>query len=134
MPTINPFRGWLYNQSKLPDLSKVITPPYDNISPIDQNKFYKASDHNFVRLILNNAQGDSRYSAAADTLATWQANQILIQDKQPAIYLLTQSFHQSGRLVNRTGIIAALKLEDLGSSILPHERTFPKHIKDRYQL
>ena len=134
MPTINPFRGWLYNQSKLPDLSKVITPPYDNISPIDQNKFYATSDYNYVRLILNGAPGDSRYSVAAETLATWQSNQILIQDKQPAIYLLTQSFHQSGRLITRTGIIATLKLEDLGSGILPHERTFPTHIKDRYQL
>ena len=134
MPAINPFRGWFYNQSKLPDLSQVITPPYDNISPIDQSKFYAASDHNFVRLILNNAQGDSRYSAAAETLATWQANQILIHDNQPAIYLLTQSFRKSSRLVTRTGIIAALKLEELGSGILPHEQTFPKHIKDRYQL
>ena len=53
MVRIAPFHGILYNQNKIRDLSKVIAPPYDVISREEQERLYRRSAHNVVRLILN---------------------------------------------------------------------------------
>ncbi|MEE8076481.1 MAG: DUF1015 family protein, partial [Candidatus Binatia bacterium] len=43
---IIPFRGLLYNPAKIRDLSRVIAPPYDVITPEEQERLYKKSPHN----------------------------------------------------------------------------------------
>ncbi|MFH1850935.1 MAG: DUF1015 domain-containing protein [Candidatus Neomarinimicrobiota bacterium] len=134
MPEIYPFRGWYYNQSLINDLSSVVTPPYDNIAAEDEQNYRDASEFNFIHLILNDAPGEARYPAAARVLADWTTRNILVRDETPALYLLAQTCRRDGREVTRTGVIAELQLEELGTGVLPHERTFPKHILDRYRL
>ena len=53
MVLIAPFRGLFYNQKKVRDLAKVIAPPYDVISKDEQEKLYKRSPYNFIRLDLS---------------------------------------------------------------------------------
>ena len=65
MIRIAPFRGVSYNQKKIRDLSKVIAPPYDVISKEEQDKLYKKSPYNFVRLDLS--QEPDSYGAVART-------------------------------------------------------------------
>ena len=60
MVRIAPFRGVFYNQKKIRDLAKVVTPPYDVISPEEQEKLYRKSPYNFVRLDFNQELGPLR--------------------------------------------------------------------------
>ncbi len=52
MAEIKPFRGIIYNQEKIKDLAKVTAPPYDVISPLEQQLYYKSHPYNVIRLIL----------------------------------------------------------------------------------
>ena len=50
MADIRPFRGVHYNKSLVKDLSAVICPPYDIISPQQQEELHKKSEYNFIWL------------------------------------------------------------------------------------
>jgi uncharacterized protein (DUF1015 family) len=134
MLRIAPFRGVFYNQKKIRDLAKVIAPPYDVISPVEQERLYKKSPYNFVRLDLS--QEPDSYQAVAQMLAEWQAQGIFERDQESAIYFLTQRFHlKSGEEKNRQGFFALTELQDLaGGDIRPHERTHAAPKEDRLKL
>ena len=87
MVRIARFRGVFYNPKKLRDLSKVIAPPYDVISKEEQEKLYRRSPHNFVRLDLS--QEPDSYDAVAQLFADWYVDRIFERDEIPAIYFLS---------------------------------------------
>jgi len=67
MAVVVPFKGVLYNLEKIDDFSKVTAPPYDIISPEQQERYYKNSPHNVIRLILgkqspDDSNSDNRYT------------------------------------------------------------------------
>ena len=134
MIRIAPFRGTLYSQKKIRDLAKVIAPPYDVISKAEQDKLYKKSPYNFVRLDLS--QEPESYGAVAQLLNEWQSQGIFERDDQPAIYFLSQRFKlKTGEQKIREGFIALTELQDLGSGdIRPHEKTHDAPREDRLQL
>lgn len=132
MPDIKPFRGILYNQEAV-ELGDVVAPPYDVISPQQQAYLYEKNPYNVVRLILGRER--DWYATAARCLEDWRQNEILIQDDQPCVYVLSQTFDVAGKQRTRRGFVAACRLEDIGKgSIFPHEKTLAKPIKDRLQL
>ena len=53
MAFILPFRGISYNPQKIKDFGEVVAPPYDVISPQEQEALYQRHPRNVVRLILN---------------------------------------------------------------------------------
>ena len=134
MIRIAPFRGVFYNQKKNRDLAKVVAPPYDVISKEEQEKLYKKSPYNFVRLDLS--QEPDSYDSVARTLSEWQAQGILEADEAPAIYFSTQRFKlKSGEQKLRTGFFALVELQDLSSGdIRPHEKTLEAPKEDRLKL
>jgi uncharacterized protein (DUF1015 family) len=134
MVRIAPFRGVFYNQKKVRDLSKVIAPPYDVISKEEQEKLYKKSPHNFVRLDLS--QEPDAYNAAAQLLQEWQAQGILERDETPAIYFSSHHFKlTSGEQKQRHGFFALTQLQDPSSGeIRPHEKTLDAPKEDRLKL
>jgi uncharacterized protein (DUF1015 family) len=134
MVSVAPFRGILYNGKKIRDLSRVIAPPYDVITPEEQDKLYRKSPYNVVRLILN--QEAEPYEAVARLLEGWLAEGILVHDESPAIYFLRHRFqHHDGKEKERQGFIALTRLEDFSSgNIHPHERTLDKPKEDRFRL
>ena len=134
MARVSAFKGWRYNQDIVGDLKNVIVPPYDVITPKEQNAYYDASPYNYIRINLNNADGDEKYFSAANTLNMWVGSGVLFEESQPAIYILSQSFLVEGNLVERIGCICALTLSELGDEVLPHEQTIDKHLDDRYKL
>lgn len=134
MPGIFPFNGWRYNVDKVPDPAQVIAPPYDVIDSTEQQQLYDASPYNFVRLILNKAEGEERYREASRILKEWTREGIIHRDQHPGFYLVDQTFDLKGETVTRTGLVGALDLEELGDDILPHEQTIDKYITDRYRL
>ena len=60
MPRILPFRGVRYDPGRAPDLTRVTAPPYDMISPAEQEELYRRDPHNVVRLILGRTEEDGR--------------------------------------------------------------------------
>ena len=140
MAEIHPFRGGHYNQSLVSDLSKVICPPYDVISPQLQRELYARSEYNFVRLefgreLPQDTIGDNRYTRAKATLEQWLSQEILRVDEKPAIYLHDHYFRFQERRHRRRGIIARVRLEEWETRVVrPHEGTLSGARRDRLDL
>jgi uncharacterized protein (DUF1015 family) len=134
MVRIAPFRGVFYNQKKIRDLAKVVTPPYDVISREEQEKLYRKSPYNFVRLDFN--QEPDPYASVAELLQSWQAEGILERDEIPALYFAVHKFALSdGKVKQRQGFFALTELQDFASGeIRPHERTLEAPKQDRLKL
>src|SRR4051812_3318480 len=118
MADILPFMGTRFNSQLIGNLSKVLSPPYDVISPELQEDLYQRHPNNVVRLEL--AKDDSsddnfsnRYTRAANAFRTWRSDGILIEDENPAIYLYEQEFKlPKGEVKKRRGFFSLVKLED----------------------
>jgi uncharacterized protein (DUF1015 family) len=134
MVSIAPFRGLFYNQRKVRDLAKVIAPPYDVISKEEQERLYKRSPYNFIRLDLS--QEPDAYTAAAQLLESWINGGVLERDEVPAVYYMAQRFTLgNGQQKERRGFFALMQLEDFETgNIRPHERTLDAPKEDRLKL
>jgi uncharacterized protein (DUF1015 family) len=138
MAKIAPFKAIIYNQKKIKDLSRVVSPPYDIISPGQQNRLHAAHPYNIVRIdfgkmLSGDNEKNNRYTRAKIFLQHWCKEKILIQDNLPAIYLYAQNYAFQRRNFVRWGIIARLRLED-DDSVLAHEKTSLHHRSDRLKL
>lgn len=117
MVQIKPFRGMFYNRAKT-DIRDVVSPPWDVISASSDY-----SKYNIVHIDLN------KDKQLFDQLL---ADDILITDDRPAIYLYRQKYTWDGASRQRTGIVALTMLENYGkSTIMPHEKIIPSHTQDR---
>lgn len=140
MAIIKPFRGIRYNQEVVKDISSVVTPPYDVISPQEQERYYQVHPNNIIRLDFGkDLQGDTekvnKYTRAAEFLEAWRKNGILKQESSPAVYIYDQEFVSGGRRFIRRGFIALVKLEPFDKGhIYPHEQTLPGPKADRLKL
>jgi uncharacterized protein (DUF1015 family) len=140
MAEVRPLRALRYTPEKVGDLSLVVTPPYDVISPQAQTGYYKRSPYNVIRLELGQEEpGDytlnNVYTRAATTLAEWRLQGILRQDSIPGYYMYQQSFSYKGQSYTRTSLLARVRLEPWSARVvLPHEHTLAKAKEDRLKL
>ncbi|MDR2709221.1 MAG: DUF1015 domain-containing protein [Elusimicrobiota bacterium] len=135
MPQIKPFNAWRYSHANLTDL---ICPPYDIISQEEKKKLQKRSTYNIVNIELSDpTETANKYRNAAAIFKTWQKEEILVCDENPAFYLYEQIFEYKGIKMTRRGFFCALKLDDPHSqkgSVKPHEKTLAKPKADRLSL
>jgi uncharacterized protein (DUF1015 family) len=135
---IAPFAGIRYNAEKVPDLSKVVAPPYDMISQEEQAELYDRHPMNVVRLILaRKGEGGSspdRYQQSAATYSRWKEERVLVRDEEPAIYAYRQDYEWAGRSLQRLGFIARVALTEFGEGAFPHESTLSGPKADRLNL
>jgi uncharacterized protein (DUF1015 family) len=140
MAEVHPFRGILYNPEFIADMADVVAPPYDVISPREQDAFYNQHVNNVIRLILGKAQpGDTgpsdTHARAAAYFWQWMEEKILVQDDIPALYFTSVTFSVGALRITRHGIIGWVRLEPFDKGVvLPHERTFSKVKTERLQL
>ena len=140
MTHIKPFKAIHYNQSKIADLSKVVCPPYDVISPEEQNEYHAVSPYNFIHVLLGKDQPsdnehENKYSRAKRIFENWLRTKILEEDEKPCIYYYKQDYRILGQKYRRLGFIALMKLQDEEESkVFPHENTHAKAIEDRFRL
>jgi len=141
MAIIKPFRGTRYNPEKIPDLSAVISQPYDRVRHGLQDKYYDLSPCNVVRIIKGKEQAgdgemDNVYTRARDYYQSWLREDILMREQTPALYVLHQTFTlPDGSMRTRQGLIAALELSRFDEGVvLPHERTLSGPKVDRLNL
>ena len=132
---IIPFRAFVYNQEKTRDLSKVVCPPYDIISPLDQKYFHQLNPYNLIHLLLGiDIPGEDKYKRAGLLFKKWQKEGVLIQEKKPAIYFYSHEYSLRGERKTRLGFIALIKLSDKNSTVYGHENTHIEATEDRYRL
>jgi uncharacterized protein (DUF1015 family) len=142
VPSIRPFRALRYSREQVGDLSGVVAPPYDVISPDEHRRLLACDPRNVVRLDLPQDEPgdppDERYRRASRTLAEWRSEGVLRRDPRPALYAYEQRYIVPGttREACRRGVFARVALEPFGpgSGIRAHERTLAEPREDRYRL
>lgn len=137
MVDILPFRGIRYDPAAAGTaLDHLAAPPYDVISPSEQDALYAKHPANIVRLILG--REDDKYAQAARLFREWLASGILKAEDTPSMYVYRQRFDDpmTGQPVpERYGLVCLLKLEDYGTGrVLPHEKTLSGPKADRLEL
>ena len=141
MANIRPFRGLRYNPDKNCDLSDVITAPYDRIHEKEQAAYYEQSAYNFTRIIQgkHTPEDDATnnvYTRAQCYVRNWRAEDVLIRDPDPVLYVIEQRFTTpDGTKHVRLGVTAALELTTFDEGVvLPHEYTMRGPKVDRLNL
>ena len=140
MADVQPFRGLRYSVERIGDISSVISPPYDVISPQEQGLYHLKSPYNIVRLELGQGLSTdspeiNRYTRAGDTLGNWLKEGVLVREAVPAFYILQHRFVQQGCLRDRWGLVARVRLADQSTDrARAHEVVMESRIRDRLSL
>lgn len=138
MPVVRPFRAWRYPSDQ--DLHTVTAQPYDVISPAQREELLGLSADNVVALELPEGSldpqaPDNRYETGAKRWIQWTGDGTLVRDDAPTIYVLEQKFTVDDRPIRRRAFIAEVMLHPFADGVvLPHERTLPKALGDRFAL
>jgi uncharacterized protein (DUF1015 family) len=141
MAQVHPFRAFRYNPARAA-FDRVLTQPYDKISPAMQEKYYAADPHNLIaiekgRVFPDDSAQNNVYTRAAAALQDWIQNNIVVQDPAPSFYGYTQEYTVPGSEERRTrrGFIGAGKLEDYSAGVVfRHEQTLSGPKADRLEL
>ncbi|MDP3049153.1 MAG: DUF1015 domain-containing protein [Thermodesulfovibrionales bacterium] len=138
MTEIIPFRGILYNTSKVKG-EDVVAPPYDIITPEYKETLYSKSPYNIVRIDFGKElEGDNelqnKYTRAANNLNSWLKHGILLASKAPAFYAYEIDYRVKEKPQKLRGFFGLVRLEELGSGVYPHECTHSKPKADRLNL
>ncbi|MGA9545090.1 MAG: DUF1015 domain-containing protein, partial [Candidatus Sulfotelmatobacter sp.] len=145
MADVHPFRAFRYDPRHASP-AWVVTQPYDKITPELQDRYYEASPHNLVRIILGRRQENDNavnnvYSRAAGYFRDWRREGVLRQDSDPSVYIYSQRFTLPGSLpgstneLERQGFIALGRIEDYSAGVVfRHEQTLAKPKADRLDL
>ena len=131
-------RGFRFAIDRERDVSKVVAPPYDQISPEQQETLYAMSPANIVRVSYPRdepAGSEDKYVRARATLDRWLAEGLWEREAAPAVYPYQQTYHVGGREVTRVGLVALGQVTDYTrGDVLPHERTHAGPKQDRMRL
>lgn len=135
MPRFEPFSALRYAPGT--QLDAVTAPPYDVLSDADIAELRARHSANIVYVdVPRDIDGPTRYDDAAQLLATWVGDGIMVNDPSPTFTIYRMRFvDESGRSRRTVGVLGALEVVDEGApGVLPHERTTPKAKTDRLDL
>jgi uncharacterized protein (DUF1015 family) len=132
---VRSFRGYRYAIGREREISKIVAPPYDQISPEQQDALYAMSPGNIVRLSFPKDDHGDGYATARATLEAWLADGVWGREASPAVYPYHQTYRAAGREVTRTGVVALGQVTEYAhGEVLPHERTHAAPKQDRMRL
>src|SRR5690349_22120102 len=86
MAQVFPFRAFRYNSAVVP-FSKVLTQPYDKISPTMQDQYYAADSRNLItvekgRAYPEDSASHNVYTRAAASLDSWIQQQVIVRSEE----------------------------------------------------
>jgi uncharacterized protein (DUF1015 family) len=137
MADVQPLRALHYDLNRTGGLQPVAAPPYDVIDEPQREALLAQSPYNVVEIDLpRDPDGGDRYAHAAQTLAAWRDEGVVVRDDEPALWALEQDYTgPDGQRRTRRGFFARVRVEDYGPGrIRPHERTHPGPKEDRLRL
>jgi uncharacterized protein (DUF1015 family) len=131
MADLQPLRTLRYEPASVGSLADVIAPPYDVIDSALRAELAARSPYNVVHVDLPRS-----YDEAAATLRDWRSGGVLVQEDEPAVWVLRQDYKApDGASRTRTGFFARVRVDEYGPGrIRPHERTHPGPKEDRLRL
>jgi uncharacterized protein (DUF1015 family) len=115
----------------------VTAPPYDVIDDAERAALAAKSPFNVVEVDLpRDENGGDPYLRAQNTFEAWQQQGVVVREREPAIWALTQDYTgPDGQQRTRHGFLCRVRVEDYGPGrIRPHERTHPGPKEDRLRL
>ncbi len=141
MAQVYPLRAYRFNPEVAP-FDRVLTQPYDKISPERQVEYYNAHPHNLIavekgRVFPDDSPQNNVYTRAAGKVEEWIRDRIVVQDPAPAFYAYAQEFTVPGSDARRTrrGFIGAGRLEEYSAGVIfRHEHTLSGPNADRLEL
>jgi len=141
MAEIFPFAAYRYDPA-LVDLERVVTQPYDKITPEMQQRYESLSPYNLISLEKGRSlPGDTPernvYTRAAKTLENWVERRVVARDPSPGLYAYFQDYAVPGSAERhmRRGFIGLGRLEDYSRRIVfRHEQTLAEPKADRLEL
>lgn len=139
MALIHPFKGIFYNTKKVIG-DDIVAPPYDIINPDMKDALYNRSAYNIVRVdfgkdMPNDSDSNNKYTRAKNYLDDWLKSDILLRDETPFFYVYEADYTLSGKIQKKLrGLIALVRLDELGKGVYPHEATYSKPKADRLNL
>jgi uncharacterized protein (DUF1015 family) len=141
MAQVYPFHAHRYNPSQV-SFERVLTQPYDKISPAMQDKYYATDPHNLItvekgRGFPGDGPENNVYTRAAAALDSWIQANVVAKDSAPSFYAYTQEYGVPGTEEWRTrrGFIGAGKLEEYSAGVVfRHEHTLSGPKADRLEL
>ncbi len=114
------------------DLTDLVCPPYDVISPAQQAALLARDPHNAVRLELS-AEADP-HAAAAATLSAWLVDGTLERRPRPTLYAYSHARTEHPDQPTVHGVLARVRLEPFGGEVRAHEHTMAGPKADRLAL
>ncbi len=141
MAQVHPFQAFRYNPQRV-SFDRVLTQPYDKISPAMQDRYYAADPHNLIsvekgRVYPNDTPENNVYTRAAASFECWLRENIVTQDPVPSFYAYAQEYTVPGTADRRIrrGFIGAGKLEEYSAGVVfRHEHTLSGPKADRLEL
>src|SRR5689334_25717 len=106
MLRVLPFYGIRCDPKKV-SFGQFMSPPYDVI-PDRMAHRLRALRYNTIQIELPAGKTDAKYEKAAQTWRRWRRDGILTEDSAPSYYIVEQRFRLKGKILRRTGILAAL--------------------------
>ena len=141
MAQVFPFRAYRFDP-EVASLDRLLTQPYDKISPERQAEYYAMHPQNLIavekgRVFPEDSAQNNVYTRAAGKVDDWIREQVVVQDPAPAFYAYTQEFTVPGSEQRRTrrGFIGAGRLEEFAAGVIfRHEHTLSGPKADRLEL
>jgi uncharacterized protein (DUF1015 family) len=138
---VHPFRALRYNPDKVA-FDRVLTQPYDKISPAAQERYYDSDANNLIavekgRVFSDDNPKNNAYTRAKAALQSWIDTAVVQQDHAASFYAYSQEYSVPGTDERRTrrGFIGAGKLEEYSAGIVfRHEHTLSGPKADRLEL
>jgi len=138
MADIAPFHGYRFSEGKVGAPGEVISPPYDVIDAEKRDALLARNAYNVARIIRSpeaeTEPAGGRYTAAAALFHSWMDEGALGREERPALYVYRQDYAVEGKRFTRLGLVARVKLAELGEGVRPHERTLAGPKADRLEL
>jgi uncharacterized protein (DUF1015 family) len=141
MAEIFPFRAYRYSAARV-EPAKVLTQPYDKITPAMAENYAAASPYNLIpvekgKALPTDSPENNVYTRAAKALDEWILAGVIVQDPAPSFYAYFQEYTVPGTNDRRVrkGFIALGRVEDYSSGVVfRHEQTLSGPKADRLEL
>jgi uncharacterized protein (DUF1015 family) len=117
---------------RIAELSGVVCPPYDVITPAQQATLLARDERNAVRLELS-AEPDP-HEAAATTLQAWRSDGTLERRAEPSAYYYRYARPDAPDQPSVHGVALRLLLQPFGAGVRAHEHTLAGPKADRLAL
>jgi len=132
---LRPFRSLRFSPATISErgLDALFAPPRRGVDEERLRRLRAAAPENIARITHPEASEGDPNAAAADTLARWHSEGILLKERRPGLWIYRQSFEQEGRPVVLSLLVGLVRITvGTGGIELPAETPSPEAKEERF--